>query len=476
MQRLLSLWVLSVLLLVGGDSAHAQRLDAGIVATQRAIMLSTQGGLSLAERTLPSNSRYVAYNPIDPTRWARIDAFGALWFVPQGGQEGLYTFEPYLPQYRAESAADNRLLLQSVQWSPDGRMLAFHIDNPQMMSTEQGVWFWQPLNEIPSDPSYQLLRNCPPACAEANADVGQAWRILDYDWSGDNDMLLLELLLPNESRRAITVRRAARDLNDTQANTAPDLLYYEYASWTNDSTRLVVSGRAADGSVGFGIVNPDGSNPQLTPANDIGMVWVQDAVQRGDTNTLVMLGSALTPQSPVQLVAEDGTVLTPPIGMQAPSAVNWSPDRTMVMLRVSGSTYIASVDGRVWDISERVIGAPSLNWVAGPLPGDAALLPVPTPLDFERIVPPTIDSTAQEPDETFAQGDILQVMVPALPVYDEPIADSAVLEALPLDAELIITGGPLADAVTTWWRVQTLNVSGWVQHRIAGQTTLRFAE
>ena len=42
--------------------------------------------------------------------------------------------------------------------------------------------------------------------------------------------------------------------------------------------------------------------------------------------------------------------------------------------------------------------------------------------------------------------------------------DSGIIGTLTAGEELIITGGPLQDGAVTWYRIQTLNFTGWIRN------------
>jgi hypothetical protein len=328
------------------------------------------------------------------------------------------------------------------------------------------VWFLQPERFYGTDPSYQVLRVCPPFCDATGATPGQTWRALSVDWAPDASAMLIHIELLNENRRALEVRYPIRGEENQQAITAPNPLRYDYGTWSNDPTRLIVSGSDSNGTAVFGSVAIDGSNPITVPASSIGLNWVQNAVQIMGSGQIVMLGGQ-NANGPLALYDEAGTMLTEPIGSSAPTEVSWSPDRTAVRLLVDGHTYIAQIDGTITDISDLVNGTPAIAWVNNALPPGATplLLPESDTIEETDIPEPII------PDE-YQIGALLQVIVPNLTIYAEPASDAEALTGLTIGEELIITGGPLTDGNVEWWRVQTLHFSGWTVSSQNGQPTL----
>ena len=469
MRRLFySLFGLGMMWLVASPGLAQTNLIA-TVPSSRAIALSSSSGISVGEVSLPGDSLFVDFNPVQANRFARIDYVGLLRFVPQGSSsEGVYTFAPFFDGYEAPSAAENRLLINEVRWSPAGDKLAFRINNPSLDDAAHGAWFWQPAQDLPTDPSYQLIRLCPPYCELAGGQGGDAWRVTSLDWSSDNEAILVGLTLPNEgNRRALDVRLAQRDPQTLQPGLRPNALRYDYGHWSPDGQRIVVSGQDPNGRVVFGSINRDGTGAQLTLASDVGLAWVRDAVQNPQTGQLVMLGSQSGPGAALQLFNADGSALSDAIGPTPPTTVEWSPDRNAVRVVASNRTYIAQLDGSILDITDLVAGSPAVGWVNGALPANARSLPLPAPIS--EGLPQT---AGRAPAEGYAVGQLLQVLVPNLPLHNGPGSAEAVITDLGQGVELIITGGPMLEGDVTWWRVQTVDHSGWLPETRDGNPTM----
>lgn len=435
----------------------------------RAFALSvTETGVQLGEiQQTFGGTITVDYNPADSQRWARVDNFGILRFVDMGNPEiveGVYTFSPFFDGFEAPSASENKYFVRDVEWSPDGRMLAFYIENNTISDLDQGLWFWQPLRELATDPAYQLLRPCPNYCSAAGLpDTYAGWEILDYEWSSDNNAILVTTnSFENNGRHALTIRFAQR-VDPPPATVAPTFLFYDYGHWSSNGQQIIVSGRDPENTVVFGTIDRAGGNVNVTAASDIGMAWVQDAVQRSD-GQLLMLGSSIGETAPMQIVTQEGIPLTPPIGNAAPDHVEWSPNQQAVMLHIGDSTYVASIDGTVYDITDSIANSPNIDWVNGALPTNFSTVSMPTPIadgEFMTEEPPQISDTRQ-----FNVGDLLAVQDGVLDVYEEPIATATVLGTLVAGDELIITDAPLQSGEDTWYRVQTLDYTGWINNTI----------
>jgi hypothetical protein len=133
----------------------------------------------------------------------RIDERGC---CARSAAERVYTFAPYHDGFSAESLATNPLRVTAVEWSPNGQMLAFIIDSDDPAAND-GLWFWQPARDIPTDPSYHLLRDCPPGCGMTERRNVEEWRSVSLEWSSDNQAILLRLNSRRWRRRALPSAR-----------------------------------------------------------------------------------------------------------------------------------------------------------------------------------------------------------------------------------------------------------------------------
>jgi hypothetical protein len=425
----------------------AQQAFTNVPAAPRAValMIGTDG-LMIAQANLPEDTLGIDYNPADTSRSARIDRYGMVRYAPLNTSEGVYTFSPFYDGYGVTAPEQNKLFINQVKWSPKGDMLAFQTEQYATSDASNGVWFWQPARELSSDPSYQLLRHCPPSCIMIINPDALEWRTIDLEWSSDNNAILIDLDLISEKRRALAVRFAVRDQNNNQANTAPVPLRYDYGHWTLDGQNIVVSGRNPQGEIGFGVITRDNSAVTFTAANTVGMAWVQDAVQASD-GKFYMFASSVGEAQPLQLVDEAGTPLTPLIGNSAPSYIEWNAERTAARVIVNMATYIVQINGTVTDITGIVSAVPAVAWVQT-LPPNATLLATPAPLATGELVSVKI-------------GDILQVKQDTVTVYSDPTG-AEIMGTLNVGEELIIISDPVQSGATQWWKIQSINYTGWI--------------
>jgi len=474
-------WLLlgSVFVSVAQDNTFEEPEESG-----RIFALSSAGGeiglAELLEFPLPAGTIDVDWNPIDSSRWARVDAFGLLRFVDLNNEflfEGTYTFSPFFDGYSVdeEHPETNKLFVRQVEWSPDGEMLAFRIQNEAEPDASQGIWFWQPLRELATDPSYQIMGHCPPFCSMFGVPENSAgWRSVDIEWSSDNQSILVTANLLSEGRRALNVRLAERDPQRLQLETPPNWLRYEYGHWSQDGLTIVVSGNDPSNEVVFGIIDRSGNTIDITPASDIEMAWVQDAVQTPDGEFL-MLGSAVGANAPLQIINAEGEALTAPIGESAPLSVEWSPAVDAVLVRTEEGTFVARIDGTIYDLTGTVENSPNIAWVNGLLPSTLPQIslaePIATVEDIEAVES-TEEAPAVLPPVEYAVGQILVLNAGTLDIYAEPAGDAEVVGVMLPGDELIITAGPVEDGDTIWYRIQTINYTG----RIRNLTNLEIAE
>lgn len=448
------------------------------------MQMEEDGTPQLGQVSLPGSSLFVDWNPQHNNSLARVDDYGMLRFAPIGSSEGVYSFSPYFQGYSTPSLAENRLLVAEVEWSPNGQQLAFRLNSGDSVGSD-GVWFWQPAIETSTDPSYHLLRDCPPGCGLVNSRDTNQWKSLSIDWSSDNIAILVHQYLPDEDRNALGLIFASRDPESLQADIQPPTYRYEYGSWANDGNRLIVSGYNPDGIAVFGFLDRDGSNAQVNLANDIGLAYVRNAVHHPITGQVVMLGSPDSDIAPVAIYDNNGTALTSSIGNQAPDSVEWSPDHSAVFVRTGNQSFIATLKGAVYNITDTVGDNPMVAWSEAGFPDNTSLLNLPQPIEVQPESTPIVitipasstgdttndnNATAQTlliPQTNFAPGQLLQV-VESMTLHTEPVIGADLVADLTQGEALVLIGGPLTDGVTIWWRIQTLEYIGWAEETVNG--------
>ena len=420
-----------------------------------AFVLSTVGGgISGGSFDLAGGGQTFAFNPVTGDL-AQVDSAGGIVLSSSAtGELGRLTRSPF-SEFAPESAELNNARVVQVGWSPDGRYLAFLVDTDSDAlgdndSANDGVWYLEPAALVATDPTYQLVRDCPPQAGcdtVLRQDAPYEYRSLNFAWSPSSGALLVTLDLPEEGRRAFTVVLPRPDAE--AASVRPPIARYDYASWANDGQQIIVSGRGPDEQVMLGRANPDGSGLQIALNGSASGLWLQDAVERPD-GTLVALGSPGGPNSPQALYRQDGTALTAPISDSAPRRVAWSPDRSAVLIvtAIEGFApryFVASVDGMVQEITGAVADALAVEW--------ATTLP-----DSVPIAPITAPTAA-----TLTVGGRAEVVFPeGLNLRAAPSINAEATGLLELGEDMDVLEGPVSADGLTWWRVRTdINREGW---------------
>jgi hypothetical protein len=342
----------------------------------QAFVISTSNGFNGELVNMPGGTVTIARSPINSNHVGLVDQRGLLFLYTDfaSGQGGRFLGSPF-SEPEPQQADLNQARIAQIAYSPDGRYLAFLVDtdgdeNGANDSSNDGVWVVaiDPATGAQVGGAFILLRDCPPepGCLIVNRpDAPYRYRSLRFQWSPSSDALLVELDLPEEGRRGVAIVYPAN--GEGQSQTRVPVLRYDYAAWSNDGSRLIVSGRAPDGQVVFGSVGREGGDPQLTAASAIGLGWIQDATQRPN-GQIVFLGSASGPGGPLRLYSASGAALTADIGATAPIRVTWSPDRSAALVVTMDNgvpTYYAvfAATGEIRNLSPQIAGAVAVDWV-----------------------------------------------------------------------------------------------------------------
>ena len=397
-------------------------------------------------------------NPAAPGSYLRTDQVGMLWYRPVGAQnDGAMSYSPFHEGYGAPSSDVNKNRVVEIDWSADGTQFSFRIDPPPGQDTANaGVWFWQPVRETPTDPTYPVIRDCVTdgylSCQLVNRSNAQNWKTIDVAWSpipGRSD-ILLTLALTGEGRQALAVVQARRDADYTKQ--APEFFRYDYGHWNSDGSGIVVSGRRADGRVMIGLVNSDLRGERLVlDASSVGL-WVQDAARRPN-GQIVALGRPGGPHdnAPLSLYNSSGVRLSGPIGDAAPESVRWYADRSAVVVTVHGRQYTVSADGGLITDSAELARNPAFGT------GNIGVAPVP-------------DAVIQNSE--YFPGQQLRT-VQNLNLRQGPSTAHAIIAGLYAGDYVAIIAGPYDNQGYRWWRVQTAgNALGWIAGTIDGRPTI----
>lgn len=448
----------------------------------RAFELNTDGvRFTSSELLLPSGfgATTFARNPLDPNRYAVVDGRGLLYLFNGGlsaEQGALLRTSPFAEPEPPNREANNAIVTQ-VGWSPDGQYLALLVDAEK--DDRDGIWL------LPNGQgARQIFRECPPpiqnVCTVVIGGEPNRYTSVRFEWNASSSAVLNTLFLPDENRSAFTVVPLGNDPTNL-----PPILRYDFATWSQDGSRILVSGAAGDGRVGLRWVDPaTGSAETIFDGSAVGL-WVQDAVERPD-GQIVALGSPNGASSAQSLYNASGQAISGQIGTGAPERVAWSPDRSAVLVVVNDTSnpagavrryYVAQVDGTISEITGQVAGALAVEWLSSlPLPLTPTVPPTatPEPTSAATIAPvgevAPVGAAQAESAYGIRVNQQVQVVAPAGVYLRAQPSQSAVQVQLLNYFEYVVTiSGPREAEGLLWWQVQTAaGQLGWVAEAVGG--------
>jgi hypothetical protein len=312
-------------------------------------------------------------NPNNPNQYMTVTTAGTLVYIPDfsGGVATRIYASPFTDfTYQVRDRSENNAAVDDARWSPDGSTVAYIVNGNR--ESFDGVWLWSPqLGDLG-----QYIRDCPPepGCQLVVYRENPAqWESRALQWSPDSRALIVTLWIPGEERFGFTI------INTTQRN--PErreprwIAYrYNYAWWSLDSQRVIVSGRGGADSV-VAIRAIDRQTGQETILYQAPGLWLQDAVDLPD-GRIAFFGST-GERNPVTMFTydpRDGTVrtITPVIGVAGPERILWNAARTAALVVTAEEYnsvfykryYIAGIDGSVREITVEVGGALAVEWAS----------------------------------------------------------------------------------------------------------------
>jgi len=332
--------------------------------SSRAFIFVGSGGTFTQQGVSPLGDqeiRLIARNPVDPSQFLLTDGSGNLYQSSGAGVSRVD--ESPFSQFPAQSPQENNAFVSYITWSPDGQYVAFVVDGND--SANDGVWYYAPGRFRP----IQLLVDCGFE-GDLACYIGLNRRFrsesVSIDWSPGSDALLVRArLVESDGRGALFVLPRTEDRNFY--NTVPPALGYDFASWSPDGSRIIVSGRRPDGLVIIGSINRDGSDERIIFNASAAGLWIQSAVQRPD-GSVYALGNPNGSTSPLRLYNQNGVALTGDLGGAVPGRILWSPDGGAVLVVIGNQVLLARVDGTVTDVSASVAGSGgvgALSWASG---------------------------------------------------------------------------------------------------------------
>jgi hypothetical protein len=295
---------------------------------------------------VPGGVVLFAQNPAFSESYARVDQGGNLIFVmPGSATEGSIQSSPFVPGQYMPDAASNGDRVTEIEWSPNGRLLAFVISpNPGTDNADTGVWVWY------GDEAFAQQFDCPDnSYASCGLTIDKPfergnYRTLDVEWRGDSTRYLATLYVPEYNRRGIAVT-----VTDRRNNTlSPRIWLYDSGTYLPDGD-ILVSGRRPDGRVIVGVVTPsdNGFNMEnervLYDASAAG-IWVEYAARRPD-GTIVAFGRPGGPDGPLQLgVVANGTwqPASAFIGGAYPQRIRWARGNAAAVVAVGGQQFLVN--------------------------------------------------------------------------------------------------------------------------------------
>ena len=423
----------------------------------RSFALSTAAGLVVAQGVaLPGGAS--TFSVSSDGRVARVGVQGALYLSASWDQPGeRVSFSPF-SAFEPDSPEHNNARVAQAAWSPDGRLLAFLIDtdsdaSPDNDSNNDGVWFLVPEVTRATDPSYQLIRDCPPeaGCSlilGAGDQPPQRRRSLYFEWNFQSSALLVSVELVDQGRRAVLVVDAVPD--PAYASRQQLALLYEYASWVPDRNSVVLSGAGPDGLPVVARLDRDSGQTTVLYSAAADGRMVRSAVQTSAGRVFALTGADAMAPVVLSEIADGGArPLTEPIGQSAPVRVQWSPARDAVLLVMLEDgvrrTFVAQVNGQVEELTAQVADALAVEWVAGRLPPAAAPPASPTPTAGVAL---PLGAVA------FAPGETVVTTIDGLNVRVQPSIGAPVAALLPQGTALVITGSLLEGEGFRWYPVR----------------------
>ena len=437
----------------------------------RAFALSSSGSaVDGSSFPLPFGVTTFARNPLDSSRMAVVDLRGLLYMFFDGLQTSngvRIRVSPFVADYEPDTAADNQAKVTQIGWSPDGQYLAFLVDAEA--DDRDGVWYMTNADQGGIRYASQVFRECPaPVENSCTVDRGGGpykYNSLRFEWNSRSDALLIELYLPDQNRRALTLV----GLN-TDPSHLPPTYRYDFASWSWDGSRVLVSGAGPDGRIGIGWLNPsNGTEQVIFDGTNIGL-WLQNAVEQS-SGQIVALGSPTGATSAMSLYDASGQALTAPIGTTAPIRVTWSPDRSAVLLVENDGAalryYVAETNGKVNEISASVAGSIAVEWLGGERPaaddqpGGAAVATTASDRALAATAAP--GAVGVQGRYGLLVNTQVQVIAPAgVNLRAEPSTTAAALRLLNAFEYVLVIGGPVDAEGLVWWQVKAADGQiGW---------------
>jgi hypothetical protein len=272
-----------------------------------------------------------------------------------GGDRWLYVNNaPMIVSPASRFGVPDNLSFGSVAWSPDGQRIAIRVDaaNPnEQNAIDSGVWVYEPA----TNQSWQVFRNT--YQAEQSSDQRRA---VSVEWAPNSLALVVRVDTPlGPANVPMTY--------DHRANDPLNAIPYANATWTQDSTALIVSGPAWDGSSVVARIAMDAfwTSTEYLNQSSTGLI-MQYAAPLAD-GRIAFLGG-ITGDSFALYVVQPGGVPVQMSGLITGQIVSaeWNAGRSAVLVTVQTATgyrlWVVRTDGTAADTTPTAGGVGSAHW------------------------------------------------------------------------------------------------------------------
>lgn len=265
---------------------------------------------------------------------------------------------------------------KAVQWSPNGAMLAFIAETPGSRGDGQqrigdtisdGLWVWTMDAGDPTQFTHHAQRNL--YAYDRGNDAARMVR--DFTWAPDSAALLVQYDREGGYPAINGVINPGWD-----ANADPLRIEHEFASWSNDGGRVLVSGLKTNGGPILGWVDRGSGQLAQTLVDGAAQnpsLWMQNAAEMPD-GRIAFIGAPYYTGNPndgrnsteIGLYIYNSVNVLPVrvslIGGGPVRAATWNEGHTAVLLKLAGGrTVIAQTNGGIRDITGQV-GDSNVTW------------------------------------------------------------------------------------------------------------------
>ncbi|MBI5957588.1 MAG: hypothetical protein HY866_02565 [Chloroflexi bacterium] len=249
---------------------------------------------------------------------------------------------PMIVSPASQYGLPDNLSIGHIVWSPDERYVALRVDaaNPaEQNAIDSGIWIYDPVSGY----SWQIFRSTYPGQVTQQHEQRSA---VDMQWAPNGLALVIRVETP------LGMANVFLPINDN-ANHFVDSIHYANATWTTDSTGLIVSGATWDRLSVVGQVAADSTwtyTEYLSQQNTV--MIMQAAIQLYD-GRIAFLGS-LTPDSFALYAIQQAAAGYQPVQLSSilsgqVVAAEWNTERTAVLVTTQTNgiyrLWVIRIDG-----------------------------------------------------------------------------------------------------------------------------------